>query len=81
MELSILVDVRASGMRADGSGNAGYSVLRDTRGSSNGGWLTMEERTEKREGEEGMMDGFSCHCQIYSPPLNACCSSVCAHIF
>ena len=30
-------------------------MLRDTRGSSNGGWLIMERRMERREGEEGMM--------------------------
>ena len=46
-------------MRTDGSGNAGYNVLRDTRGSSNGGWLTMEGRMKRREVEEGMMDSVA----------------------
>ena len=55
-ELSIVADVRASGIRTDGLGNAGYHVFRYTRGSRNGGWLTMEGRMERREGKEGMMD-------------------------
>lgn len=54
-----IVDVRASGMKTDGSGNVGYNALRDTRGSSNGGCLAMGGRMERRAEREGMMDSVA----------------------
>ncbi len=50
------VDVRASGMRTNGLGNAGQNGPRDTTGSSEGGWLMVGRKTERKTGRTGMLE-------------------------
>lgn len=59
MEIGFIVNVRTSGMRTDGLGAVGYNVLRGTRGSRNGGCLTMGGRMKRKEEREGMMDSVA----------------------
>ncbi len=55
-ELGTRVDVRASGMRTNGLGNAGQNGPRDTIGSSEGGWLMVGRKTETMTGRRGMLE-------------------------